>query len=169
MEGMWIMQKIIKKLTGWKVDGWVGFWVGRIVMQCAVLAISWERRKLLEIRWCPNDQIFEGVSNFKKNDFWISGFLDFLLDFWLYLGNKKSYQRPAGVKTTGFPRAFWISGFLLDFWQYLRKEKSYRRPAGVKTKSVGLQSSRFFFSRHPQMIMSKTFSSPGKPGLRASW
>ena len=42
---------------------------------------------------------------FKKTDFLISGFLDFLLDFWLYLGNKKSYRRSAGVKSTGFFRA----------------------------------------------------------------
>merc|ERR1711989_295205 len=38
-----------------------------------------------------------------------------------YLGNEKSYRRFAGVKTTGFSRAFWIFqkiknfGFL-DFW-----------------------------------------------------
>ena len=53
-------------------------------------------------------------------NFPISGFLDFCL----YLGNEMSYQRSAGVKTTGFARAFWIfqknvkffiSGFV-DFW-----------------------------------------------------
>ena len=99
------------------------------------LAISWQRKELLEIRWCQNDRIFEGFLDFPKNmkfwisgflDFWISGFLDFwiFLDFRLYLGNEKSYQKSAGVKTTRFLRAFWIfqknmkfwiSGFL-DFW-----------------------------------------------------
>ena len=33
----------------------------------------------------------------------------FLLDFWLYLGNEKSYWRSTGVKTIRFSRAFQIS------------------------------------------------------------
>ena len=54
---------------------------------------------------------FQGLFGFsKKILFWISGFLDFwiFLDFRLYLGNGKSYWRSAGVKTTGFSRAFGI-------------------------------------------------------------
>jgi len=57
---------------------------------------------------------FRGLFGFSKKyeilDFWISGFLDFwiFLDFRLYLGNEKSYQKSAGVKTTRFLRAFWI-------------------------------------------------------------
>ena len=46
--------------------------------------ISRQRRELLEIRWCQNDQIFEGFLNFPKKyknfiflDFWTFGFLDF--------------------------------------------------------------------------------------------
>ena len=35
-----------------------------------------------------------------------------------YLGNEKSCRRSAGVKTTGFSRAFWIlqKNQILDFW-----------------------------------------------------
>ena len=90
------------------------------------LAISRQQKEIPEIRWCQNDQIFEGFLDFPKNmKFWISGFLDFRIFFYfrLYLGNKKSYQKSAGGKTTRFLRAFgifqknmkfWISGFL-DF------------------------------------------------------
>ena len=65
--------------------------------------------------------------NFWISEFRISKFLDFCIfwDFWLYLGNEKSYQRSVGIKTTKFLRAFqnfekfdfldlWITGFL-DF------------------------------------------------------
>ena len=34
------------------------------------------------------------------------------MDFWLYLGNKKSYQRSAGVKMTGFSRAFQLPAWV---------------------------------------------------------
>ena len=70
-----------------------------------------------------------------------------------YLENETSHRTSAGVKTTGFFRAFQIfrrnrffgflyfciSGFLgfyLDFWPYLRNEKSYCRSAGVKTTGI---------------------------------
>ena len=39
-------------------------------------------------------------------DFWI------FLDFWLYLGNEKSYRKSAGVKTTGFFRALLLHAWL---------------------------------------------------------
>jgi len=76
------------------------------------------------------------------------------LDFWLYLGNKKSYRRSPGVKTTEFSGAvkifknlfFCISEFqdfkisvFFYFWLYLGNKKSYPRFAGVKpTKFLGL-------------------------------
>ena len=70
-----------------------------------------------------------------------------------YLENETSHRTSAGVKTTGFFRAFQIfrrngffgflyfciSGFLgfyLDFWPYLRNEKSYCRSAGVTTTRI---------------------------------
>ena len=85
--------------------------------------ISRQQKELPEIRWCQNDRNFEGFLDFPKNmKFWISGFLDFGIsgffsDFWLYLGNEKSYQKSAGVKTTRFFKnmKFLNSGFL-DFW-----------------------------------------------------
>ena len=48
----------------------------------------------------------------QKIDLRLSRFLHHLTR---YLGNEKSYRRSAGVKTTRFLRAFWISWFL-DFW-----------------------------------------------------
>ena len=105
------------------------------------LVISWERKELLKIRRCQNKRNFEGFSDFQNDYFCFCIFLDLQL----YLGNEKSYQRSAGVKTTGFLRAFqiskkWnflISGFLdfcifLDFWLYLGNEMSYWRSAVVK-------------------------------------
>ena len=86
------------------------------------MAIPRKRNELLEIPRCQNDRIFEGFSDFQKNieflDFCMTGFLDFciFLDFWSYLGNEKSYHRSAGVKTTGFLRAFPISPKMLNFW-----------------------------------------------------
>ena len=64
--------------------------------------LSQERKELPEIRWCKNDRIFEGFSDFppRNLDFCISGFLYF---FWISgrsLG--KSYWSSADVKTTGF-------------------------------------------------------------------
>ena len=53
-------------------------------------------------------------------NFWISLFLYFgiFLDFWLYLGNEKSYWRSTVVKTTGFFQGFPISkkDDFLDFF-----------------------------------------------------
>jgi len=92
------------------------------------MAISRERKELPENRWCQNDRIFEGFSDFQKQieflDFWISGFWIsvFFLDFWPYLGNEKSYRRSTGVKTTGFSRAFQISVWVTR----------HERPKGVK-------------------------------------
>ena len=60
----------------------------------------------------------------KKYDFlnfWISGFLNFL-DFWLYLGNKKSYRRSAGVKTIflgGFRFSKQIISLISGFLSFL--------------------------------------------------
>ena len=94
------------------------------VIQCPIpsqkirTAISRERKELREIRWCQNDRIFGGFSDFQKKieflDLWICGFLYFCIfsDFWPYLGNEKSYRRSAGVKTTGFSRAFQISAWV---------------------------------------------------------
>ena len=38
--------------------------------------------------------------------------LNFVLVFWLYLGNKKIYRRSADVKTNGFFRAFQLSAWV---------------------------------------------------------
>ena len=98
--------------------------------------------------------IFQKIWNFGFLDFWIFGFLDFwiFLDFRLYLGNENSYRKSAGVKTTGFSRAFWSFqkiwnfGFLnflnfgypdfLDFWRYLGNKKG----ASVKMTGFKIQT-----------------------------
>ena len=76
-----------------------------------------------------------------KIDFWIldlmSGFWDFSLDFWRYLGNEKSYRRSAGVKMTGFARAFQISAWIT--WPERPKgtKDEVKRPEGPPTTSLG--------------------------------
>ena len=47
------------------------------VSQNIQMAISRERNELPENRWCQNDRIFEGFSDFQKKKKWISVFLYF--------------------------------------------------------------------------------------------
>ena len=58
----------------------VGSFVRRKVLHLT-RTISRQRKELPKIRWCQNDQIFEGFLDFPKKyeilDFWIFGFLDF--------------------------------------------------------------------------------------------
>ena len=104
--------------------------------------VSPSRRKVLGVDWgsdffprqqvhpqtwsssqaCPQAQLTPKIDNSSVlpaflNFFWFSNisifvFLVFLCDFWLYLGNKKSYRRSAGIKTTRFLRASQISAWV---------------------------------------------------------
>ena len=77
------------------------------VSQKIWMAISREQKELPEICWWQKEQISRAFQIFEnKLDCWI---LDFLLDFWPYLGNEKSYRRSAGVKTTSFLKAFSVT------------------------------------------------------------
>jgi len=110
------------------------------------MAISRERKELPENRWCQNDRIFEGFSDFQKQidflDFWISVFLYFWV-FFVFLAifwERKELREIRGCQNDRIFGAFqifkkklfldfWISGFLyfcnfLDFWPYLGNEKS---------------------------------------------
>ena len=84
-------------------------------------AISREQKELPEICECQNDRIFEGFSDFQKNeflDFCISVIMDFFILFLYFaISQEQKEQRSAGVKATEFFRAFQIAKkkLLLDF------------------------------------------------------
>ena len=74
------------------------------------MAISREQKELPENRWCQNDRIFEGFSDFQKLieflDFCISGFLYF---FWIsghISGTKRATGDPLVSKRPDFQGLF---------------------------------------------------------------
>ena len=91
------------------ISGFLDFLIFGFLDFFGFLAISRQRKKLPEIRWCQNDRIFEGFLDFPKKyeilDFWISGFLD----FWI----------------SGF---FWISGYISATKRATRNPLVSKRP-----------------------------------------
>ena len=64
-------------------------------------------------------------------------FLYFLLDFWLYLGNEKSYQRSTGVKTNGVSRAFQISDWVTRPERLKGAQEEVKQAQRAATKKSG--------------------------------
>ena len=96
--------------------------------------MSRQRKELPEIRWCQNDRIFEGFSDFQnKIEFMNCGFLDFWISsfFWISFhifgtrratGDPLVSKRPKFLGLYRFTKkldflGFWISGFL-DFFPF---------------------------------------------------